>query len=703
MFRATINGKTFFNTEIPGEGLALSEAKLDLEVGKAGSFVFKIHPSNIAYGQLQKFKSYVSLYRDDRLIFSGRVLDGKKDFYNEETITCEGLLALFNDSVMRPFSFQGTVTEFVTLLVNSHNSQVSEDKKFTVGNITVTDPNDYIARGRDGYNSTMTLLDDTVKTLGGYFVVRPTETGLALDYLVDFTAKSTQAVNFGENLLNITKESPGGELITALLPLGADYEEEQEDGTVVRKKTTITSVNDGKDYVQNDAAVAKYGFILGIHEWQDVTRPENLKTKATEWLNAAAMEKTTINIEADDMAKAGTDIDSFLCGEYISIKSDVHNIDDDMLIKKQSMDLLAVGSSKIIVGNTVSGYVESSVSNENDYTKVVEKIEANYVTNQTVTAVKKDSLSAMKFLYTQNDSPTVAPTTGWSEDFPVWEDGKYIWQKAISVSGTGLEKELSVACITGAKGDTGADGQQGEKGDTGAKGDTGEQGDPGKGISSKESQYYLSTSDTEPADGEWLNTMPEWQPQKFLWAREVITWTDGTTTETPAILAGAVNSANETAQSAKDKADQNANDVSATVLALNSRIDQLPESIELEVSKTYATKDQVSEQAARISVMEDSIEQTVKSVDGILTTVKVTENGVEIGKSDSEIKSVQDNDSYQFVDKSNNVILEMNTKGVNAPAVNVSKQLKIGESWAIRHGEYISGKGYNLNDVWIGG
>ena len=547
MFKAYCNNQIFFNAGISDDALTLAEAKLDLEVGKAGSFTFKIYPTNIGYNYFQKFKSYVSLYREDRLIFSGRVLEEKKGFSNEKTIICEGLLAMLNDSIIRPFSFQGTITEFLTMLINNHNSQVSEDKQFTLGTVTVTDPNNYIARSREGYNSTMALFDDTVSTLGGYFVVRPENGVLYIDYLEDFTAESGQEVNFGENLLDITKESSGTELITALIPLGAESEETQEDGTVIRRKLTIESVNDGNDYLTNTEAIEKYGFILGTHEWNDVTRPENLKTKGEAYLAQAVMEKTTINISAVDMAKAGADIDSFLAGEYVNIKSSVHSIDAKMLIKKQSLNLLNPSQNKLTVGDTVAGYVESGVKNTNKYETVIQKIEANYVTNQQVTG------------------------------YPTKEE-----------------------------------------------------------------------------------------------------------------LADAINKGN--------------NDVINSVKEeMTAAINESAEEISLEVSTSYATKEELATEAAKIKINSDNIAANIETIEGIVTSVKVTDAGVEIGKSDSEIKSVQDNDSYAFIDKSGTKILELDTKGVNAPSVNISKQLKIGDGWAIRQGEYVSGKGYNLNDVWIGG
>lgn len=547
MFKAYCNNQIFFNAGISDDALTLAEAKLDLEVGKAGSFTFKIYPTNIGYNYFQKFKSYVSLYREDRLIFSGRVLEEKKGFSNEKTIICEGLLAMLNDSIIRPFSFQGTITEFLTMLIGNHNSQVSEDKQFTLGTVTVTDPNNYIARSREGYNSTMALFDDTVSTLGGYFVVRPENGVLYIDYLEDFTAESGQEVNFGENLLDITKESSGTELITALIPLGAESEKTQEDGTVIRRKLTIESVNDGNDYLTNTEAIEKYGFILGTHEWNDVTRPENLKTKGEAYLAQAVMEKTTINISAVDMAKAGADIDSFLAGEYVNIKSSVHSIDAKMLIKKQSLNLLNPSQNKLTVGDTVAGYVESGVKNTNKYETVIQKIESNYVTNQQVTGY---------------------PT----------------------------KEELADAISKG--------------------------------------------------NDDVINSVKE---------------------------------------------------------EMTAAINESAEEISLEVSTSYATKEELATEAAKIKINSDNIAANIETIEGIVTSIKVTESGIEIGKSDSEIKSVQDNDSYAFVDKSGTKILELDTKGVNAPSVNISKQLKIGDGWAIRQGEYVSGKGYNLNDVWIGG
>lgn len=60
----------------------------------------------------------------------------------------------------------------------------------------------------------------------------------------------------------------------------------------------------------------------------------------------------------------------------------------------------------------------------------------------------------------------------------------------------------------------------------------GDTGSNGRGISSVKAQYYLSTSKTEPTNGSWEDTMPSWQADCYIWTRNLITYTDGTTSTT---------------------------------------------------------------------------------------------------------------------------------------------------------------------------
>jgi len=203
--------------------------------------------------------------------------------------------------------------------------------------------------------------------------------------------------------------------------------------------------------------------------------------------------------------------------------------------------------------------------------------------------------------YAQNQSTTVAPTSGWSTDAPQWQDGYYIWQRTATTtdSGTtysaptcisgrdgvdgaigpqgpqgpmgpqGIQGETGATGpqgpqgIQGETGATGPQGPQGVQGKTGATGPQGPQGNTGVGVSGIVEQYYLSTSSTTQTGGSWGTTQPAWVSGKYIWTRSQVTWTNGSTTYTTPVLAQAINEANSTA-----------NDARAAVTALDDALTQ---------------------------------------------------------------------------------------------------------------------------------
>lgn len=134
-----------------------------------------------------------------------------------------------------------------------------------------------------------------------------------------------------------------------------------------------------------------------------------------------------------------------------------------------------------------------------------------------------------------------------------------------------------------------------------------------------------------------------------------------------------------------------------------SAIEQNSTNVLIEISKTYATQESLDKEKEKVSSMQDSVANAAETVNKINAFYQFTVDGFIIGKEGSEVKSIQDNDSYEFVTKAGDTILGINIKGVNAPTVNVEKQITYFEQWAVRRGAYVDEVGYNLNDVWIGG
>lgn len=379
------------------EDYTITSGQIELEVNKSGSFTFSMYEDNPFFNLIEKMKTVIRVYRNSDLVFRGRVITDGIGFFKEKTFTCEGEIGFLLDSIQRPYLHQGGPSEFFSLLINNHNSQVEDKKKFTVGSVTVTDPNDYINRSNSEYENTLENINSRlIESLGGYlFITRGTNEEPVLNYYKDSPFLSGQAIEFGENLLDFTKTDSTEEIATAIIPLGAKLETESTDDEEVR--LTIASINGGVDYVYNQEAVDKYGWIFAVETWDDVTDATNLKTKAEQLLAQRVLQNITIEVSAIDLSGMGQNIDSFKLFSYIQIKSKPHNLDERMLLTKRTMDLLNPANDTISLGYTYATFTDETFqSNKANGTLAdrVQTIEANYVTN-TVVASQVENLQTI--------------------------------------------------------------------------------------------------------------------------------------------------------------------------------------------------------------------------------------------------------------------------------------------------------------------
>ena len=371
------------------------------ELNKSGSFVFTIYSSNPYYNSIQKMKSIITVFKGDELIFRGRVIKEVLGFYKDKSFTCEGELGFLLDSIMRPYEFTGTPEELLRLLIDNHNSQVDASKRFTVGTVTVTDPNDYIIRSNTNYESiSENLYTRLVDTLGGYIFIDEKNGERVINWYAESPYRSSQPIEFGENLLEFTKTNGAEDIATAIIPLGYEIENEE---TGEKHRLTIAEVNNGVDYVYNEDAVNLYGWIYKVETWDDVTVASNLKTKGESFLLDKIKQSITIELSAIDLSLMVRSIDSFELGDYINIISSPHNIDDDYLLEKQSIDLLKPDNDKITLGYSYRSFTDKTVSTDNKNNTLAQKIEIierNYADNAIIT----DELITLKSLIDQTSS-----------------------------------------------------------------------------------------------------------------------------------------------------------------------------------------------------------------------------------------------------------------------------------------------------------
>lgn len=371
----------------------LLSPSLSLELNKTGSFTFTQYPNHPMAGLVQKLKSVIEVKKDGAVLFRGRPLSSKEGFYKQQDYTCEGELAFLLDSRVRPFEMAGGVTELFTYLINQHNEQVEETKRFKVGNVTVTDPNDYINRSNVTYETTFDILKTRLlDTLGGYLWVRHEADGVYLDYLADFPYMSTQRITFGENLLDYARTRDGSEIATALIPLGARLTD--ADGKQTEERLTISDVNDEKDYVYDQAAVEQYGWIFATQNWDDVTQAGNLKQKGLDALQEKIKTVDTIEMTAADLSQMDKSFDDFRIGQYVFVDSPPHGMDGEkFLVTKMTLNLSDPSQNKLIFGRVKSSFTEETNRDHQtvgDLVSRTEAIESDYVTNDTVTSITED-------------------------------------------------------------------------------------------------------------------------------------------------------------------------------------------------------------------------------------------------------------------------------------------------------------------------
>ena len=352
MYRVYCDGLTLYNSNL--ESLKFFNPSLELELNKTGSFLFTVYPDHPQYNSIKKLRSIITVFQDDYLIFRGRVLDDEIGFYNEKHVVCEGELAFLLDSIQRPYDYSGTIEGFLNLLIDNHNAQVEEAKRFTAGNVTVTDPNDYIVRSNIDYvNTRDELQKKLIDLLGGYIVIRHEGNINYIDYLQDFTLLFPQEITFGKNLLDLKRIRKGADIATALIPLGAKLKDAE--GRDMDERLTISSVNSGLDYIIDQDAVNQYGFICATNTWDDVTEAANLLTKGNAHLASLVNEPETIELTAADLATVDASFSSFHLGTYVKVESNPHGIDQNFLVTKLSLKLLEPGANRLTLGGAFVG------------------------------------------------------------------------------------------------------------------------------------------------------------------------------------------------------------------------------------------------------------------------------------------------------------------------------------------------------------
>lgn len=399
-------------TEIHGVKQKLKSGKVVKGINSIDTFSFTLLPNNVGFNRINDFITLVTVFNTNKNKYEyfGRVLysDNSMDENGLLTkeVTCESYFGYFCDSQQIYVEEQNwTVMGLLQHIIETHNSQLEDYKHFTIGEVNVTDPNDNIYIGIQRENTWDTIKKKLLDVLGGEIRFRVEDGITYLDYLTEIGSRRATKIEVSRNMKSIKQEKDPSAYVTRLIPLGQKLTKEEittdESGNETvqtvesEERLDISSVNDGKNYIDDEQAIEKYGLHIAYKEWDDVSDPANLKTKGENWLAENNKVQIKYSIKALDLSLLGLDVDDFEVCDYYPIKNPLLGVDDTARIIKKTIDICEEVNSTIEVGENFKALSDIQVEQSATLaaaSHTVKTLESSYQTNKALEAATMASL-----------------------------------------------------------------------------------------------------------------------------------------------------------------------------------------------------------------------------------------------------------------------------------------------------------------------
>ena len=354
-----------------GSGEKVLSGNIIEELNAVDTFEFSVGLDNVVYNRIEPITGLVQVINafDGSEAFFGRVLKPKgsmstKGLFSQNYIAEDGM-SYFNDST-QPYAKipNNGLLDFFTRIINNHNSQVEEHKRFKVGTVSMTTETDLPYR-YIGYQTTFeTLRDRVINQIGGYLRIRRTATGLYIDWLETIGRASNSPIELGVNIKTATRETSFENVITRLVPLGADLgiddpDAENDRGNSIKERLTISTVNGGKLYLEDKQLLTQFGIIQKPMDWAEIDDATILKERGQQFLDGQRAILTTWEISAIERSLIDSRFEKYEVGNtHPIINAPMSGVESLQIIEKTT-DLLNPQAVKLKIGanqTTLSAY-----------------------------------------------------------------------------------------------------------------------------------------------------------------------------------------------------------------------------------------------------------------------------------------------------------------------------------------------------------
>lgn len=375
MYQVYVNNRVVFENGI--EDYTLTQAVLNLEMGKSGSLEFTIYPNHLNFSAVEVMAP-VRVDRNYETLYTGRVLDLKYGFYGEKQVSCEGELAFLVDVMCPPHSYTGSFSGYLDYVLGIYNRMASAEKTIFTGNVTVSDFSPFTVTEKSEYRSAFdTLTNNMAQRSGGYLQIRYAADGSRyLDLLSSDIAESNvsgQEIQLGRNLLDISRETRGEGMFSAIIPLGAKYANSEQ-------RLNINTVNSNNDFIVNTTAekLCK-GRIYRTVIFDNITNATTLKTDGTRYLAENYAGEYSVEITSADLSGLDASVDFFRIGQWVRVYNEYHfgSTPQLFLVQKLTINLLKPSENKLVIGKVKKGFTEevASLSNSVENIQVPEAVQ----------------------------------------------------------------------------------------------------------------------------------------------------------------------------------------------------------------------------------------------------------------------------------------------------------------------------------------
>lgn len=354
--------------------LKLTEGKINQSINDIDSFNFSYLPDNPIHTKIKPMTTLIKVFNtlSGKFDFEGRV-HTYEEFLSENDIgfevECDSELAFLHDSYQSFYEFRGTPKELFELIIDNHNKFIEPDKCFVVGNVEITDPNNFYYVYLEQSESTWDTLHRTlIDVYGGELVMRK-EGGIRyLDYVVRQGHDSDVIIDLDKNLQSYSKSVDPTDIVTRLKPLGEtldpeDYDE-NEPRDVKYPRLDIKSVNNGKDYIDNQELISVFGIRGGVKVYDDITTEKALLTAGENFFKNQKLVLNQYMVTALDLYLIGKDYESFEVGNSYMLINQVMNIFERLRVIGKTIDIMNPEDSSLTIGDKFKTATEMQIDFE---------------------------------------------------------------------------------------------------------------------------------------------------------------------------------------------------------------------------------------------------------------------------------------------------------------------------------------------------